>query len=163
MSVDGYLLHARERERERQIMCSWRSACVRHRERRGRRKWIERMNRATAKSFLLCGLDPPPSPALLISKKKKTTTSHPSLVFSFRPSWSSSTPAYGTLLPWGRTMRRPSPVSPLFSHLFSLCFFFFPAAGLGTRPSRPPDSLHLSLFLSPRPCIDLSTYLSFMS
>lgn len=63
--------------------------------------------------------------------------------FSFRPSWSSSTPAYGTLLPWGRTMRKLLPVSPfffsLFSDLFSLCFSLqVQALGQG---------LHLSLSL----------------
>ena len=74
------------------------------------------MNRARWKSFFTA-LDP----ALLISE---TATSHLFLVFSFRPSWSSSTPAYGTLLPWGRTTRRPLPVSPFFSHLFSPCSLF---------------------------------------
>lgn len=72
----------------------------------------ERMHRARCKSFFSV-LDP----ALLISE---TATSHLSLVFSFRPSWSSSTPAYGTLLPWGRTMRRPLPVSPFFL-IYFLC------------------------------------------
>lgn len=107
----------------------------------------------------LSSLLPSPSCDLLMISEK-TTTSHPSLVFSFRPSWSSSTPAYGTLLPWGRTTRRPSPVSPFFffSHLFSLCRF--------RHSAKPPHSLRLfpflSLSLSPRPCVDLSTYLSFM-
>lgn len=48
------------------------------------------------------------------------------LFFSFRPSWSSSTPAYGTLLPWGRTMRKPLPVSlffPIYFPCASLCRF----------------------------------------
>lgn len=60
------------------------------------------------------------------------------LFFSFRPSWSSSTPAYGTLLPWGRTMRKPSPVSP-FSPIY------FPSAFLCRFRHSAKDSVSLSL------------------
>lgn len=65
---------------------------------------------------------PPPT---LLGPRNEIASFQP-FFFSFRPSWSSSTPAYGTLLPWGRTMRKLLPVSPfffsLFSDLFSLCF-----------------------------------------
>lgn len=122
--------------------------CVCQRE-KGRQKVQERAKRTRWKS-IFSGLDP----ALMISE---TASSHLSLVFSFRPSWSSSTPAYGTLLPWGRTMRRPLPVSPFFfSHLFSLC-----SAGLGTRPSQHSLSVSFSFFLSLS--LATSTYLSFLS
>lgn len=138
--------------------------CASQRE-KGKKKVPERMNRATFKSFLCCGLDPPPPPSSLLPSpscdllmiSEKTTTSHPSLVFSFRPSWSSSTPAYGTLLPWGRTTRRPSPVSPFFffSHLFSLCRF--------RHSAKPPHSLRLFLFpsLSLSSAMYRSIHLSF--
>lgn len=106
----------------------------------------ERAKRTRWKS-IFSGLDP----ALMISE---TASSHLSLVFSFRPSWSSSTPAYGTLLPWGRTMRRPLPVSPFFfSFIFSvLCRF--------RHTAKPALSLRIFLLLS----LSLSRhiYLSFL-
>lgn len=63
------------------------------------------------------------------------------LFFSFRPSWSSSTPAYGTLLPWERTMRRPLPVSPFFR-------FIFPVLFLRRFRHSAKDSLSLALSVS---------------
>ncbi len=127
------------------MLCSWTAgALCNARERKSGNKGHKGINRQGGS--LSC---PPLTPALLINE---AATSHPSLVFSFRPSWSSSTPAYGTLLPWGRTMRRPLPVSPFFPHLFSRCRF---------RHIARQHSLSLSPPLSP--CISLSTYLSFLS
>lgn len=89
-------------------------------------------------------------PALVINE---TASSHLSLLFfflplSFRPSWSTSTPAYGTLLPWGRTMRRPFPVSPVFSSpLFSLCFSLQVEAHSQASALSLPPSLTASTYL----------------
>lgn len=114
-----------------------------------RKRGRKRMNRARCKSSL------PLTPAPLISE---SSTSHPCLIFSFRPSWSSSTPAYGTLLPWGRTMRRPSPVSTFFSHLFSLCSLFHCRFRHTAKPALSPFLfLSLSLYIS----IYLSSLLSY--
>lgn len=77
----------------------------------------------------------------------------------FRPSWSSSTPAYGTLLPWGRTMRRPLPVSPppfFFSFLiYFLCAFRCrfrhtakPALTLSPSLSSPSHHVCISISIS---------------
>lgn len=110
-----------------------------------RQKVRERMSKARCKCFF-SALEP----ALLISE---TATSHLSFVFSFRPSWSSSTPAYGTLLPWGRTMRRPLPVSPFF---FSFIFSVLPARCRFRHTAKP--ALSVSFFLSP--CY-ISIYRSF--
>lgn len=52
-----------------------------------------------------------------------------------RPSWSSSTPACGTLLPWGRTTRKPSPVSTAsFSSILSSFSRSFRAASQRLPP-----------------------------
>lgn len=80
-------------------------------------------------------------PLTLLGPTNEIASFQPFFFFSFRPSWSSSTPAYGTLLPWGRTMRKLLPVSPfffsLFSDLFSLCFSLqVQALGQGLHLSR---------------------------
>lgn len=69
----------------------------------------------------------------------------PFICSSFRPSWSSSTPAYGTLLPWGRTTRRPLPVSPfLFFSDFIFPVLFLRRFRHSAKASR---SLARSLYL----------------
>lgn len=82
----------------------------------------------------------------------------PLLFFSFRPSWTSSTPAYGTLLPWGRPTRRPLPVSPLlFLSLAPSLIYFLSASRCRFRHSAKAA---LSLSLSPSLSVFHYSYLS---